>query len=386
MLCRCGKSQTKPFCDKAHRETRLRVLPAGRRRAAGRARARPTRACRRPSRARRSCPGPVLAAPFHLAGEVGDVSRLQPRRQPDLGALRAGAGRARGRRRRRCSPPAWRRSTRRCETTLRPGDVLVAPERRLPRHARDRARPPRAARDRGAPRPDRRRRGARRRCPARPSCSSSRRRTRRSTCSTSRAIAPRRRGAGRGRQHAGRPAAPAPCSRSAPTSRRQRDEVPHRPQRHQHGLRRRRATRAAALREWRSADRRDPGPFETWLAHRSLATYAAAPGAPDGQRARAGASCCASAREVGDVRYPGLGAVVVFTLASSAGGAALPRRVRARHRGDELRRPALDRRAPRALGHRRHRRGLHPLLVRDRGHRRPARRRRGGALDVLSAA
>ena len=72
-----------------------------------------------------------------------------------------------------------------------------------------------------------------------------------------------------------------------------------------------------ALREWRSVTGAIPGPFETWLAHRSLATY---PLRLERQlsNARALAQMLGERAEVSDVRYPGLGAVVSFTLASAA--------------------------------------------------------------------
>jgi cystathionine gamma-lyase len=65
------------------------------------------------------------------------------------------------------------------------------------------------------------------------------------------------------------------------------------------------AERAAALRDWRRDAGAIPGPFETWLAHRSLPTLAL-------RMERAGANALAlaellSAREdVSGVRYPGL--------------------------------------------------------------------------------
>jgi cystathionine gamma-lyase len=69
----------------------------------------------------------------------------------------------------------------------------------------------------------------------------------------------------------------------------------------------------AALREWRGLTGALPGPFETWLAHRSLATYALRL-----ERQMANAEAVAAMlrerAEVGDVRYPGLGAVVCFTV------------------------------------------------------------------------
>jgi cystathionine gamma-lyase len=68
--------------------------------------------------------------------------------------------------------------------------------------------------------------------------------------------------------------------------------------------------------EWRTLTGAIPGPFETWLAHRSLPTY---PLRLDRQMANAGALAGAlrDRREVTDVRYPGLGAVVSFTLESA---------------------------------------------------------------------
>jgi cystathionine gamma-lyase len=80
------------------------------------------------------------------------------------------------------------------------------------------------------------------------------------------------------------------------------------------------ATRDPALgkqiRAWRSQTGSVPGPFETWLAHRSLATY---PLRLERQmaNARALAEMLLERAEVSDVRYPELGAVVCFTLASA---------------------------------------------------------------------
>jgi cystathionine gamma-lyase len=70
------------------------------------------------------------------------------------------------------------------------------------------------------------------------------------------------------------------------------------------------------LREWRGLTGALPGPFETWLAHRSLATY---PLRLERQmaNARALSDALRGRAEVDDVRYPGLGAVVCFTLASA---------------------------------------------------------------------
>ena len=72
----------------------------------------------------------------------------------------------------------------------------------------------------------------------------------------------------------------------------------------------------AKLRHWRELTGALPGPFETWLAHRSLATY---PLRLERQmaNARALATLLGERAEASDVRYPGLGAVVSFTLASA---------------------------------------------------------------------
>ena len=75
--------------------------------------------------------------------------------------------------------------------------------------------------------------------------------------------------------------------------------------------------RAAALRSWRSTVGAIPGPFEAWLAHRSLATLAVRL-----ERQEASAAALADvlrARDdVDDVRWPGVGSVVCFTLDGEA--------------------------------------------------------------------
>ncbi len=69
------------------------------------------------------------------------------------------------------------------------------------------------------------------------------------------------------------------------------------------------------IRAWRNATGAVPGPFETWLAHRSLATL-------DVRLARACANAEAVAEllrargDVADVRWPGLGTVVCFDVGS----------------------------------------------------------------------
>jgi cystathionine gamma-lyase len=77
------------------------------------------------------------------------------------------------------------------------------------------------------------------------------------------------------------------------------------------------AERAAALRGWRGLTGAIPGPFEVWLAHRSLPTLAVRL-----ERQEASASALAEALgtrpDVIDVRWPGFGSVLVFTLADAA--------------------------------------------------------------------
>jgi cystathionine gamma-lyase len=75
--------------------------------------------------------------------------------------------------------------------------------------------------------------------------------------------------------------------------------------------------RVAALRAWRSTTGAIPGPFEAWLAHRSLATLAVRL-----ERQEANAAALAEALrardDVSDVRWPGVGSVLCFTLADAA--------------------------------------------------------------------
>jgi cystathionine gamma-lyase len=75
--------------------------------------------------------------------------------------------------------------------------------------------------------------------------------------------------------------------------------------------------RAAALRAWRSATGSIPGPFEAWLAHRSLATLALR---LERQEANAAAifERLRERDDVADVRWPGVGSVVCFDLGSQA--------------------------------------------------------------------
>jgi cystathionine gamma-lyase len=75
--------------------------------------------------------------------------------------------------------------------------------------------------------------------------------------------------------------------------------------------------RAAALREWRTNVGAIPGPFEAWLAHRSLATLALR---LERQEASAAAlvELLRARSDVEDVRWPEVGSVVCFTLADAA--------------------------------------------------------------------
>ena len=64
------------------------------------------------------------------------AGRLRPRRQPDLGRVRGGARGARGRRRAASSPPAWRRSPRRCRPGAAERRRRRGADARLQRHQR----------------------------------------------------------------------------------------------------------------------------------------------------------------------------------------------------------------------------------------------------------
>lgn len=72
----------------------------------------------------------------------------------------------------------------------------------------------------------------------------------------------------------------------------------------------------SGLLDWRGLHGAIPGPFETWLAHRSLATLGVR---VERQQANARALCdllSGRADVVSDVRWPALGGVLCFTLAS----------------------------------------------------------------------
>ena len=150
--------------------------------------------------------------------------------------------------------------------------------------------------------------------------------------------------------------------------------------------------RAAALRAWRTQHGAIPGPMETWLAHRSLATLPL----------RLTRQCASAAQIAGHLRAAA-GVSAVY-LSGASGSPRTCRRgapdarvrlgpqLRPRHahprrdvspdtaprsRGDELRRRALHRRAASPLGWRRDRRRLHPVQCRVRGRGGSHRRHRG---------
>jgi cystathionine gamma-lyase len=77
------------------------------------------------------------------------------------------------------------------------------------------------------------------------------------------------------------------------------------------------ADRAAALRTWRTATGSIPGPFEAWLAHRSLATLALRLERQEAN-ARAVAQLLGARDDVTGARWPGVGSVVCFDLGSQA--------------------------------------------------------------------
>ena len=72
--------------------------------------------------------------------------------------------------------------------------------------------------------------------------------------------------------------------------------------------------RADALREWRIATGSIPGPFEAWLAHRSLATLGLRLERQEAN-ARALADALRARDDVSDVRWPGVGSVAASTSA-----------------------------------------------------------------------
>jgi cystathionine gamma-lyase len=75
--------------------------------------------------------------------------------------------------------------------------------------------------------------------------------------------------------------------------------------------------RAEALRSWRIATGSIPGPFEAWLAHRSLATWALRLERQEAN-ARALSDALGARDDVTDVRWPVVGSVVCFDVGSQA--------------------------------------------------------------------
>jgi cystathionine gamma-lyase len=73
---------------------------------------------------------------------------------------------------------------------------------------------------------------------------------------------------------------------------------------------------ALALRAWRGTTGAIPGPFEAWLAHRSLATYAIRLERQE-RNASELADMLRTRADVIDVRWPRVGSVVCFTLESA---------------------------------------------------------------------
>ena len=77
------------------------------------------------------------------------------------------------------------------------------------------------------------------------------------------------------------------------------------------------AQRAERLRAWRIATGSIPGPFEAWLAHRSLATLALRLERQEAN-ARALSERLRARDDVSDVRWPGVGSVICFDVGSHA--------------------------------------------------------------------
>ncbi len=75
--------------------------------------------------------------------------------------------------------------------------------------------------------------------------------------------------------------------------------------------------RLAAVRTWRTMTGAIPGPFETWLAHRSLATMGVRVERQE-STAAALADALQARGDVRGVRWPGVGCVVAFDLESEA--------------------------------------------------------------------
>ena len=78
--------------------------------------------------------------------------------------------------------------------------------------------------------------------------------------------------------------------------------------------------RLVTIRDWRTTTGAIPGPFETWLAHRSIATLGIRVERQE-RNAEALAAMLGERPDVAEVRWPGVGCVVSFDL-STAGRAS----------------------------------------------------------------
>ena len=110
--------------------------------------------------------------------------------------------------------------------------------------------------------------------------------------------------------------------------------------------------RAQAIRAWRGLTGAIPGPFEVWLAHRSLPTMALRLERQEAT-ARALVELLEAHPAVTDVRWPGIGAVLVFTLADADAAERLLGSLKLVADATSFGGVHSHRRAPRALGHRR---------------------------------
>ena len=310
-------------------------------------------------------PGPVLAAPFHLSGEIDSSDwRLHALREPDLGALRGGAGRARERAEVVIFSSGMAAATALLLTSLEPG-TAVAMDHACYQGVRKLAKghlAPRGVEVRLAP-------------PAElESAVQGAQLLWLESPSNPQAGGLRPGGAGRGgarggralrrRQHDGRAALPEPARPRRRLRADERDQAPVRARRPDARLRRhaRRRARAGAAR-LAHRGRRRAGSVRG-LARPPLAgDPGAAARARQRQRARAGRVPVGPRRRLrralpGPARRPGArgGAPPdervrddrLLRRRQPRARRALPRRLRARHRGVELRRRADD--APSAAG------------------------------------
>ena len=299
---------------------------------------------RRPSRASRSCPVPTFAAPFHLQrrpatrrayayGRYGNPTWT--RYEAALGELEGGEAvvvRLR----------AWRRSPRCCCRASSPATCWSLPTdcyRRCARSPSEHLAPRGVEVRLGADRAELRRRGARARA----------RLARVAVEPGPRGLRPRR---------AGRAERTPPARSSRSTTRSPRRSASARSSwartsrwrappstlsghaRPDARLRRHAdAERAEALRDWRTTTGAIPGPFETWLAHRSLATLDVRLERAVRQRARA-AELLAARADVSGVRYPGLPGDPAHALAAPQmtrfGTVVVLRRSAARERAERF--------------------------------------------------